>query len=200
MSSAIQSRHWLGLALVASLAFNAGVGATVGVRTYHRFTGPDEPGELAAHPRDHRGRRSVHLHQQLGLTQAQIEELHSMRDDMFDEIHALRGALRDENRTLTDLIVTSETDREAIDVQLGRIASLRREIDDRVVEHFLSVKQKLNPDQYEAFNVLISRAFVRGVPGGPGPDGEHRFRRGAGKGMRGRYHGGEHFDRRRQER
>ena len=195
MSQMFLNRRWLVLVCVASLAFNAGVGATVGVRTYRRLVGPgrefqgkpqgESPGEArgwgrrgdrGARGEYGRGQRESRLHQALGLSQDQAESLRLARKTMFENVGALRGVLRDENRALSDLIAAPKPDRVAIDAQLGRIASLRAEIDLRVVEHFLGIKEILEPEQHEAFNEVVHRAFNRDFSAGHGSRGRSGIR------------------------
>jgi Spy/CpxP family protein refolding chaperone len=105
---------------------------------------------------------------------------------MIKRVHELRRAVKAEHRVLTDLMAAPEPDREAIEEQLGRIAAVRQELDRHVVEHFLDVREFLDPDQRGAFNKTIRRAFSHGGPGGRGLGGHHGSGKGRGRGREGR--------------
>ena len=169
-------RRFLWLALIASLAFNAGVGATVGVRAYQQVSDPD-------------GRRhrpgGCRLTEELNLTPEQAESVAAARVEMMDGLRGLRGQLREVRQALTELMTAAEPDRDAIAEQIGRIASLDEQKHHRLVAHFLDIKQLLNPDQQEAFNETIRRGMSRhgrrhGGFGGPGHHGR-RAAHGNGK-------------------
>ena len=101
--------------------------------------------------------------------------MRSARKAMFGEIETIRKGLQYENRVLADLIAAEKLEREAIEEQLGRIASLRQDTDRRVVEHFVSIKALLEPDQHEAFNDVVRRAFAHDIAGRHSPKGRHGF-------------------------
>ena len=172
-------RNWLTLLLIASLAFNVGVVATFGVMTYRKRAEPPDHG-----PRG-QGHGRPDICKMLDLTEEQDAQMQASRRAMREEVRELRREIREENLALTDLIGALEPDRELIAAQLGKIASLREQMDRRVVEHFLDSKSFLEPAQHEMFNKMVRRAFSRGGPGGMGRDG-HRGPRGSrGRGMRG---------------
>jgi hypothetical protein len=107
---------------------------------------------------------------------------------MMEFVHQIRQDLDGEIDVLTQLMAADEPDREAIAAQVGKIASLREQMDIRVVEHFLIVRPMLDPDQQETLNRMIRRAFSRGGPGRGGLGGPHGPRKGPGHGRRGPSH------------
>ena len=178
----------LSLLLIASLAFNVGVGVTFGVQAYSKYATPDRPdGQRRGRGPGH-GPRGMHGLEKLNLTPAQRAHMEAARDNFFGRVHELRRAIREQHDVLTDLMSPAEPDREAIAVQIDEISRLRAEMDRSVVEHFLDMKRLLDPEQHEAFNDMIHRAFSRGGPG-HGPFGRHGGRhKGPGYGKRGTLH------------
>ena len=181
------SRKSLSLLLIASLAFIVGVGVTSGVQAYSKYATPDRPDG----PRRGRGHRGPGCIEKLNLTPEQQAQMDAARDSFFERVGELRREIRAQHDVLTDLMSPAEPDREAIAVQIDEISLLRAEMDRSVVEHFLDVKQLLDPEQHEAFNDMIHRAFSRGGPG-HGPFGGHRGRhKGPGHERRGTLHQGD---------
>ena len=177
------NRRSLSLLLIASLAFNIGVGATFGALAYRKYSASDILGQ----PRDRRGGPGrFGALGRLNLTPDQETQMTEAREKMIELVRELRQELKQENRVLTELMVAPEPDREAITAQLSRVASLREQMDRYVVEHFLNTKQLLAPEQHEAFNEMIRRAFARGGPGGGGHGGPRGPHKGPGRGRRGR--------------
>jgi Spy/CpxP family protein refolding chaperone len=177
--------------LIASLAFNVGVGVTFGVQAYHKYATPDRPDA----PRRGRGLghgpRRMHGLEKLNLTPEQQAHMEAARDSFFVRVRELRRTVREQHEALTELMSPAEPDREAIAVQIDEISRLRAEMDWSVVEHFLDMKQLLDPEQHEAFNDMIHRAFSRGGPG-HGPFGGHGGRhKGPGHKRRGALHQGD---------
>jgi Spy/CpxP family protein refolding chaperone len=171
------------LLLIASLAFNVGVGATFGALAYRKHSTPSMRGDRKEH-RGGPGRLGVL--KRLNLTPDQEMQITEARGKMIELVRELRHELKQENRVLTELMVAPEPDREAITVQLSRVTSLREKMDRHVVEHFLNTKQLLAPDQHEAFNEMIHRAFSHGGPGRGGHGGPRGPHDRPGRGRRGR--------------
>ena len=185
------SRRSLSTLLIASLAFNVGVGVTFGVQAYHKYAAPDRPdGPWPGRGRGY-GPRGMHGLEKLNLTPEQQAHMEAARDGFFEQIRELRRAVREQHDVLTSLMSAAEPDRQAIELELSEIARLRGQMDRHVVEHFLDVKQILEPEQHEAFNEMIHRAFSRGGRG-HGPFGGHHGRhKGRGRKGRGALHEGD---------
>lgn len=175
MSVVFWNRKFVWMILIASLAFNAGVGVTFGVRTYRkhvasRWWGDHKP------PEDCKHGRSDFL-RDLGLSAGQEELMQAARAEMFEDLHGLRSELSQKRQALTDLMTVAEPDMEGIAAQLNEIALLRERMDQRVVNHFLYMRQQLEPDQLEVMDEMIRRTFSRGGPGFSrhgGPRDQHR--------------------------
>ena len=190
------SRKSVWLLLIASLAFNAGVGVTFAVLSYREHAEPgrdegDRPGPRERGPGPHlRG-----LVEQLDLTPDQAEQVQAAEETMLERVHELRRSLRQESEALAELMAAPQPDRQAIAARLGAIASAREQMQGHLVEHYLDVKELLDPDQSELFNETIRRVFSRGGPGRGGPGrGGHGGPRGphsrGGRGKGGPFRGG----------
>ncbi|MCH7813885.1 MAG: periplasmic heavy metal sensor [Planctomycetes bacterium] len=191
--------QWLGhktwwLVLIASLAFNGGVGATHGLRAYRQHCERGQHDERG--PAGWRG-SCGRLTERLGLTPEQAEQFESAWQAFKTEARTLRSQLHDADDTLADLIAAPNPDEQAIDASLVEIAGLREQMQRGVVDHFLALKQLLDAEQQENFNKMIRhrlRSYDRhsrdfgGQPGHKGwskgdPNDPDRERR-----RRGRHH------------
>ena len=92
-------RRWLWLLLIASIAFNIGVGTTFGVRAYNRHSG-GPPGR--GHGPGHR-----ELWEKLDLRLDQEEQVQAERETLHAEMGELRQGLLDESAVLADLMVAA---------------------------------------------------------------------------------------------
>lgn len=157
MRSLISGRNGFLFILVVSLAFNAGFGTTFGVRTYQRQRCGG----------GHGGRAGFgNLHEKLNLTAEQEVQMEAAKEKLLGQIDRLREELGVETAALAELVIAPHADRTAIALQLDRAASLRKQIQGQVVEHFLEVKDLLRPDQCEAFDEIIHRHIFQHGEGG----------------------------------
>ena len=173
-------RRPIWLILIASLALNAGVGATVGVRAYRNYRGPYECG---------RGPGRGSLVDELDLTPEQAAQVEADRLEMFEGIDEVQQQLRQTHETLAELMAAPEPDREAISEQISRTSALHEQKHRRLIEHFLGIKQLLDADQQKTFNETIRRTFGRYGCDKRGFGGPHGPRNGPGRGWRGPSHG-----------
>jgi Spy/CpxP family protein refolding chaperone len=165
--------HVLLIVLIASLALNAGVGATFGVRA---LSGP------RAEDDHHRDRRDHSLASILDLPQAEADRVREQEARLFAEIDAIRDQLRSQHEALTALMTAPEPDRDAIRAKLDEIGALRRAMSARLVDHMLDVRATLDPTQREKLDEFIQRRFERHGPGGPGDGPPWKDRRGGRRG------------------
>ena len=155
----LSRQNWLWLVLIVSLAFNAGFGTTFGVRRYRHHCRDSRHGEDAS---------LASFHDELNLTPEQDVPMRAAKEKLFEQLDQLDRAMTAERETLGRLLTASETDRAAIASQLDKIASLQRQVQQRVVDHLLEEKELLSPGQHKAFNEIIRR---RVCPcGGHGPE------------------------------
>lgn len=156
------------LFLIASLAFNAGMGTTFGVRAYNRHHGgPWGSGH---------GRGNDAFLEQLNLPPDQLAELQAEGAKLHAQIRELKKSLAQENAVLADLLVAAQPDREAIAAQLDTLAAMQRQKQQHVVEHFLHLSELLKEDQREVFEKAVRGVFARCGAGHPGFRGHHRPR------------------------
>ena len=171
--------HWLRrntvwLVLVASLAFNAGVGATFGVRTYRHYC--DGAERAAKRP------RAEKFYEGLNLSAEQRAHIDASRKAMMERIGDLHRAYRARNEELAELIAAPETDPAEVQTRLDAMADMRGQIQRQIVDHYLQIKQVLGPEQQAGFDEMVRRGLLheRRGPGGkpsgarwrrPGPDG-----------------------------
>ena len=169
MIGSLGSRKLGLVVLISSLAFNAGVGVTAGVRSYQERC---EPGD-----RPHRGRRPDLL-KGLDLRPEQVERFREAREAMSTEVGEMRRTLREEHAVLTELLLADEPDRQAVADQITAISALKESEQRRMIDHLLDMKAGLDPDQVEAFDEVLARRMARWhrPRGGRGSrHGGHRF-------------------------
>ena len=174
--------HWI--LLIGSLAFNAGVGTTFGVRAYTRHAEPFwRPGPR--HSPDEFLRR-------LNLRPDQMAKVEAEGQTLRTQMKDLHRAFREESAALADLLLADDPDRDAIAAQLDKLAQMHRTKQEQVVEHVLRFSELLDDDQRPAFEGSIRRIIRRCGFGPPGFGKHERHRKGLGPrgGGRHRRHGG----------
>jgi hypothetical protein len=67
---------------------------------------------------------------------------------------------------LADLLTVPEVDMDAVTAQADAIAAVRNEIQWRMLEHLLSIREMLEPDQLESFKEFADRVLSHHGPGG----------------------------------
>ncbi|MGD2110354.1 MAG: periplasmic heavy metal sensor [Phycisphaerae bacterium] len=171
---------WHVLVLIGSLAFNAGVGTTYGVRAFHRHAGEFGP---------HGGGRQRHraILEEMGLRPEQIAKVEAEGEKLHAEMRKLHEAFATESAALADLLMADEPDRDAIAAQLDKLAEMHRTKQSVVVEHVLRFSELLDDDQRDAFEGSVRGIITRCGMGPPGSGKHHR-----GKGRFGPRGGGRH--------
>lgn len=164
MHGPVGHRSLLWLALLVSLAFNAGVGATFGVRGYQRYR--------ADAPCDRPSRPGSFL-DKLDLTSEQQEKVRAVRDRLWTQVRELRGSCRQEHEALAELIGADETDADALELRMEKVGACRAEIQRLIVQHFLDVKDLLDEHQLIEFNANVQKLFSGAGFGRMGRGGHH---------------------------
>ena len=154
------------LFLISSLAFNAGMGTTFGLRAYNRHYG----GPFGSLPS---WRKDAFL-EQLNLRPDQLAQLQADGDTLHAQMRELQKSLAKQNAVLADLLVSAQPDREAIAMQLDKLAEMQRQKQQHVVEHFLHLSELLGSDQREVFEKTVRGVFARCGAGHGGFRGHHR--------------------------
>lgn len=171
------------LLLIVSLAFNFGACLALGVQRYG-----DSPAVPARREGEPHRERSWRLPD---LTPDQSAVMEASREALFDGIRELKREMVAESETLANMLVAPEPDMAAVSEQAARISALRDQIQQRMIEHFISLRGALEPDQLDAFKQMIQRRFAdsgrRGMRGEMhGGRGEHEKRSIDGDHRRGR--------------
>ena len=150
MSGLRSKTGWL--LLIASLAFNAGMGTTFGIRAFRHYGEREE----AVH-----GCRNHAFLERLKLPPDQHAHIEAQSYMLHAKTRELHQALKEESAVLADLLVAVKPDREVIAVQLEKLAELHRLKQQQVVEHFLRLSELLENDQREVFEKTIRAVFAR---------------------------------------
>lgn len=153
----LESR-WVVLCLIASLAFNVGVGGTFGARIIkHHFE--------KMHGGSHRNRHS-RLHEQLKLSpeqeqriQVDVERVHPQLRQVMDDINQERAAL-------VELLIARRPDRSAIDIGLDRLNEFQGQRQQLIVDHLLRFSDLLDDRQREKCRDMIAELLGAHQPGG----------------------------------
>jgi Spy/CpxP family protein refolding chaperone len=197
MTASKENSKWLWLILFASVACNVGVIAAISMKT---LMGEDvitaEPVVDSAEPQaTNEGRRIAHRdgrrHRspgmrppltELELSPEQRRELRPSRDTLIHKMKKSRHSLHEKHDALLELIMSDETDKDAIDTQLSLLADDRAAMQAAVIDHFLEIKQFLRPDQMKAYRKMLRWAIVsqdhQGPRREPGEMRGDRMRRG----------------------
>jgi len=159
------------LLLVVSLAFNLGLCVAMAVERH--------AGQKATLSRGESGRHREPPMGELGLSPEQTEIVSASREKLFEELHALKRRLHEESELLAGVLTASELDGDAVTRQVETVAAVRNEIQWRMVQHLLGIREVLEPDQLESFKEFAGRVLFRSERGGP-PHGGRPDRGAAG--------------------
>jgi len=147
------SRNATTLLLIVSLAFNFGLCLAMVMRSQGGQSPKSPPGD----PKSHRQR----LASELNLTPEQSDALEASREQFFEQLRAAKQRLHDESDALAGLLTASELDMAAVSAQVEKVAAVRNEIQWQMIQHLLSMRDTLRPEQLEAFKNLASRVLGR---------------------------------------
>jgi Spy/CpxP family protein refolding chaperone len=105
------------------------------------------------------------LTERLGLSPEQEETLAASREEFFASLRPFRQQIHEEASVLAELITAVELDMGAVSAQADKVAATRNEVHQRMVQHLLSVREVLEPEQLEAFKELASEILSQSGPG-----------------------------------
>ena len=146
------------LLLIVSLAFNFGVCVALAVQ---------QRGEERWKPRFGDGRHHREwLSNRLNLSADQTAVVAASKEKLFEGLRGLRSEMVAESEMLADLLIAPEPDMDAVSAQVEKVAAIRNRIQWRMIDHFLNIRETLQPEQLEAF-----KGFVRRHISGPGRGG-----------------------------
>lgn len=152
----LRTSSWLRWVLALSLLFNLGFLTAFSVqwvcRTYCRQA--EVPGE------------SCQLYDHLHLTSEQRARADQARQRLLTDVGHLQQRLAAERKALMTLLLAPEPDSPAIQAQLERIVQAQSAVQRRVIDHFLTERRQLPPEQREAFQNVIRTWVCPRVGGG----------------------------------
>ncbi|HBU69931.1 MAG TPA: hypothetical protein DEE98_06050 [Elusimicrobia bacterium] len=135
--------------LVLSLGFNLAVIITLG---HHRIFKPDFKN----------GQRQFNkMSRELKLSAEQREAMKKSRDEMMSQAEPLKTQLRQKRNELFLLIDAENIEQKKIDALVGEISDLQLRLEKKVVEHSLSMRKNLSPEQKKKFSEMIRRPFEK---------------------------------------
>jgi Spy/CpxP family protein refolding chaperone len=140
---------------IASVALNAAFAATY--VTYKL------PSLAAVHQSVPKGP----LFLQLDLTPEQLARFTAERDRFHAQIQELGQQIKAGQIELIDLLGTTSSDQPVIERKQEKIQRLQREVQDRVIVHFLQESSLLSPEQRTRFFQLIKARIETGIQACP---------------------------------
>ena len=153
MHGRIWSRNTTTLLLITSLAFNFGLCLAMVVRGHAEPVLPSRSSD----GKTHRER----LASELKLTPEQSNALEASREQFFEQLRPIKQRLHDESDILAGLLTAPELDMAAVSVQVEKVAAVRNDIQWQMIQHLLSMRETLKPEQLELFKDFASRVLSR---------------------------------------
>ena len=157
---------WVVLCLIASLAFNFGVGGTFGARIIEHHFGKTHGG---THDRLHggtHGERRDRLFNQLKLSPEQRHRINADGERVHPHLRLVVDAMNEQRSALTELLIARRPDRSAIDAALERLKELQGERQRLIVDHLLRFSDFLDDQQREKCRGMIAELLGAKQPGG----------------------------------
>jgi Spy/CpxP family protein refolding chaperone len=155
---------WLILILIFSVAVNVAALFTIGVQWSRHFW---RQHPLAKPPFSEQHREL--LRRKLNLTEDQYQQVKEAHDAFNAEMETMHSSLRAKREALFRQLRAPDPDLAEIDTLLVEMATLQADIERKVVDNLLSMKNVLTPEQRERFLSLIDRRFSEHRrPFGPG--------------------------------
>jgi len=155
-------RDWLLYLVIFSLALNVG---TIGTFAYLRYRDRQEASvreELPPMPMREMWRR-------LNLDQEQRQAFRKLVPEHRRRVRAWRGDLAEKRQELFTLLRTEESpDWPAVQAKIREISDLQGKLEEEVVQHLLTVRKQLKPEQKEVFVGLLEQR-LRPFHGRRGP-------------------------------
>jgi Spy/CpxP family protein refolding chaperone len=130
--------------LIISLGINIGVFFTVGYHWWREKASKEES-------RVKCGWHQSPLRQNLNLTSEQISILEKYREEMESQVQPLREELKLKRLGLFNLVKDETSNDKKTDSLLNDIARLQSEIEKKVIQHSIKVKEILGPEQQKKF-------------------------------------------------
>ena len=148
---------WIIVLLIFSLAVNIAAVVTIGIQ-WSRHFGRHHP--LLSEPPFSDRHREI-FRRRLDLTEDQFRKVKEVQDQLADELETKHGLLRERREALFHKLREPDPDREEIDSLLVEISVLQADIERKVVDNLLEMKDVLTPEQREKLLSLIDRRFSK---------------------------------------
>ena len=145
--------------LIISLGINVGVIFTAGYR-WQQEKGRQKCSGLTT-GQEYCWNRSA-LCKNLNLSSEQVPILEKYREELQSQTLPLREELRLKRLELFNLAKGENNQDEKIDSLVNDIARLQSEIEKKVIQHSIKVKEVLDPEQQKKFNNLFQQALCPG--------------------------------------
>ncbi len=142
----------LWLLLIVSLAFNMGFGSTLAVQKARQLCG-GRCGGAGMEP----ALCQSHLFDSIDLSPEQNQQFAAAQDALMADVATFREECAVERAKLGKLLTAHTPDPDTIHAQLDRISALQRRVQGRVVEHLLSQRRQLTPEQRIQYDELINQ-------------------------------------------
>jgi len=146
------NKKMLLLLLVCSVALNLGF---VGVYAFNMISRLDAtPSKDCPYTL-----KSGYLYTTLGLNQTQLERIEPLVREFHEKVAAIRGKGIEQRDRLVEAMAQETVDRATIDAIQRNIAARQSEMQQLVVNHILSMKEVMNPEQRSRFFESMRRNF-----------------------------------------
>lgn len=138
------------LAIIFSVVLNV---VFIGSYSFHKVD--------RLHMTGHNGNHNRFLIKELNLSQEQLDVFDPIRKRFHAFIDQQGRAIRDKQLELIGLLAIKNPDRKAIDVKQKEIQAMQRQMQTRVIDHFIEESGIFTPEQREKFFGLIRKRIEK---------------------------------------
>ena len=149
--------------LAASLALNLAVVITFGhhwmmKKCFERGAGPEGGSMFFKHK----------LKKMLDLTDLQVEQMEKDHQEMHKLMDPMRQELQKKRDELFALVDSDSADEKKIDALINDISLKQVQIEKAIINHSITMRKGMTPDQQKKFKEFIHKSFKKGPPMGCG--------------------------------
>lgn len=117
------------------------------------FDKPKPPEQFRQKPGD----MNMFLQKELALSDEQEKGFEKLRQTLFDSTEKINQELRDQKRQLQMEAFSDNPDQSKVDSVVSQIASLQKQLEEQMFNHFSELKKVLNKEQLIKFSKLLDR-------------------------------------------
>jgi Spy/CpxP family protein refolding chaperone len=161
----MNNKSFLKFALIASLALNIAVLATVGFFFYHQSGSWVSPFGTTM-------KKGQFLFEELSLRPDQMKAMKARAVPFRAEIDHKRLEIAEKRKKLISLLRAEETDRKEIEAAIADISTMQEEMQRMITAHMLEQKARLDKDQQRKFLDLVELHMAGGGQAGCPPMGQ----------------------------